>query len=108
VHWIGIGLGFFGVTFLSGFAFSGPEAGRIGKLVAAEGATSPAVQDRIKRLIVLTRIDLVVLFLIIFAMTVKPSFSDGWTIVGALVVAAAIAALLVLPARRSARPATTV
>jgi hypothetical protein len=35
-------------------------------------------------------------------MAVKPSFEDGWTIVGALVVGGAIAALLVLPARRSA------
>jgi hypothetical protein len=34
-------------------------------------------------------------------MAVKPTFDDGWTIVGALLVAATLAALLVLPARRS-------
>ena len=54
----------------------------------------------------LSRVDLVVLFLIIFDMAVKPSFSEGWTIVGALAVGAAVAALLVLPARRSAGLAT--
>jgi uncharacterized membrane protein len=100
--WIVIGLVLFGVTFLAGAGFFGPEAGRVGKLTAAEGATSPVVQARIRRLLVLSRIDLVVLFLIIFDMAVKPSFSDGWMIVGALVAAAALAALLVLPARRSA------
>jgi uncharacterized membrane protein len=99
--WIVIGLVLFAVTFVAGAAFLGPEAGRIGKLVAAEGPSSPAAQARIRRILVLSRIDLIVLFLIIFDMAVKPSFSHSWTIVGALVVAATIAALLVLPARRS-------
>ena len=103
--WIVIGLVLFAITFLAGAAFFGPEAGRIGKLAAAEGPTSPVVQARIRRLLVLTRIDLVVLFLIIFDMAVKPSFDDAWTIVGALVVAAGLAALLVLPAQRSAASA---
>jgi uncharacterized membrane protein len=104
--WIVIGLVLFGVTFLAGVLFFGPEAGRVGKLVTAEGPESSRVQARIKRLIVLSRIDLVVLFLIIFDMTVKPSFSDGGTIIAALVVAAAVAGLLVLPAFRPARKPT--
>jgi uncharacterized membrane protein len=99
--WIVIGLALFAVTFLAGLLFFGPEGGRIGKLVEAEGPASPVVQERIQRLIVLTRIDLVVLFLIIFDMAVKPSFSDGWTIVGALLGAALLSALLVLPGLRS-------
>ena len=102
--WITIGLILFAVTFLTGALFFGPEAGRIGKLIDAEGAGSPDAQARIRRLLVLTRIDLVVLFLIVFDMVVKPSFDDGWTIVGALLVAAVLAALLVSPALR--RPAT--
>lgn len=105
--WIVIGLVLFGVTFLTGLLFFGPEGGRVGKLVAAEGPSSPVVQARIKRLIVLTRIDLVVLFLIIFDMTVKPSFSDGWTIIGAVVVAGALSALLVLPQLRSTQTAAS-
>jgi uncharacterized membrane protein len=104
--WIVIGLVLFGVTFLAGLAFFGPEAGRISKLAAAEGPNSTAVQARIRRILVLSRIDLVLLFLIIFDMAVKPSFSDGWTIVGALVLAVGLAALLVLPAWRSAAVAT--
>jgi uncharacterized membrane protein len=99
--WIIIGLVLFAVTFLAGAAFFGPEAGRISKLATAEGPSSPAVQARIRRILVLSRIDLVVLFLIVFDMVVKPSFSDGWTIIGALVVAAVVAGLLVIPASRA-------
>ena len=99
--WIVIALVLFAVTFLAGAAFFGPEAGRISKLAAAEGPDSPAVQTRIRRILVLSRIDLVVLFLIVFDMVVKPSFTDGWTIIGALVVAALVVAVLVIPASRS-------
>jgi uncharacterized membrane protein len=106
--WIVIGLVLFGVTFLSGALFFGPEAGRITKAIEAEGPTSPEALARIKRILVLSRIDLVVLFLIIFDMAVKPSFSDGWTIVGALVVAVVVAVAFVLPASRSSKPVTAV
>jgi uncharacterized membrane protein len=99
--WIVIGLVLFALTFLAGVLFFGPEAGRVSKLIDAEGHESAAVAARTKRLIVLTRIDLVILFLLIFDMSVKPSFSDGWTIVGALVAGAALSALLVLPAGRT-------
>jgi uncharacterized membrane protein len=97
--WVLIGLGLFGLTFLAGLLFFGPEGGRIEKLIAAEGASSPVVQARIKRMIVLTRIDLVLLLLIAFDMVVKPSFSDGRTIIGALVGAAVLSTLLVLLGR---------
>jgi len=104
--WIVIALVLFAVTFIAGVGFFGPESGRIAKAAEAQGPSSPEVQARIRRILVLSRIDLVILFLILFDMAVKPSFSDGWTIVGALVVAAVLAALLVLPARRSMRVAT--
>jgi hypothetical protein len=100
--WILIGLGLFAVTFVAGAAFFGPESGRIAKAAAAQGPSSPEVTARIRRILVLSRIDLVILFLILFDMAVKPSFDDGWTIIGALVVAAALAALLVLPRARAA------
>ena len=104
--WIVIGLVLFAVTFLAGFGYFSPEAKRVSKLIEAEGHDSPAVAARIKRLVVLTRIDLVILFLLIFDMSVKPAFSDTWTIVGALVAAAALSALLVLPGSRSSAVAT--
>jgi hypothetical protein len=92
--WIVIALALFAVTFVAGAGFFGPESGRISKLVATEGADSPAAQARIRRILVLTRLDLVLLFLIVFDMTVKPSFDDGWTLVLALAAAVVLAALL--------------
>ena len=94
--WIVIALALFAFTFLAGVGFFGPESGRISALVEREGADSPAAQARIRRILVLSRIDLVLLFLIVFDMTVKPSFDDGWTIVLALAAAVAIAVLLTL------------
>ena len=74
--WIVIGLILFAITFLAGFLFFGPESGRLGKLAETEGPTSPVVQARMQRLIALSRADLMLLFLLIFDMAVKPSWGD--------------------------------
>jgi len=105
--WIVIGIVLFAITFLAGALFFGPESGRLGKLAATEGP-SPAVLAKLKRLLALTRADLMLLFLIIYDMTVKPSWGDGsfWIAVLAF---AALAALLVrngMNARLAAAPAT--
>ena len=76
--WIVIGIILFAITFLAGALFFSPEAGRIKKLIQTEGPTSPAVQARIQRILALTRADLMLLFLIIFDMTVKPEWGDLW------------------------------
>jgi uncharacterized membrane protein len=72
--WIVLGLLLYATTFLSGLLFIGPESGRIGKL-REEG--SPEVGPRMLRLIMFARLDLVLLFGIIFVMTVKPEFGDS-------------------------------
>jgi uncharacterized membrane protein len=103
--WIVIGIILFAITFLAGALFFGPESGRLGKLAAAEGP-SPAVLGKLKRLLALTRADLMLLFLIIFDMSVKPSWGDAWLWIAVLVFAA-LAALLVrngLNARLAAAP----
>ena len=103
--WIVIGLVLFAATFLAGAGFFGPESGRIAKLVGLHGAGSPEAQARIRRLLILSRIDLVVLFLMIFDMAVKPTFSDGWTLTLALVAAVALALLLTVRRRPTAEAA---
>jgi uncharacterized membrane protein len=100
--WVVIGLILFAITFLAGAGFFGPESGRIKRQIQAEG--SAAAQPRILRLIVLSRIDLMILFLLVYDMSVKPSFGDGWTILGGLFGAAGLAALFTVPTLR-ARPA---
>jgi uncharacterized membrane protein len=77
--WIVMALVLYAVTFFAGLLFFGPESGRIGALMA-EGA--PTAGARMARLVFLTRLDLVLLFLIVFVMTVKPSWSDEALLVG--------------------------
>jgi uncharacterized membrane protein len=79
--WIVLGLLLYATTFLAGILFLGPESGRIGKLME-EG--SPDVGPRMLRLIMLARLDLVLLFGIIFVMTVKPDFGDSALLEGLL------------------------
>jgi uncharacterized membrane protein len=105
--WIVIGIILFAITFLAGTFFFGPEAGRFGKLARAEGPTA-IVLAKLQRLLALTRADLMLLFLIIFDMAVKPSWGD-WSLWIAVLVFAALAALLVrngMNARLAAAPAT--
>ena len=92
--WVLIALVLFAVTFAAGAGFFGPESGRIAKLIETEGPTSPAVGARVRRLLVLSRADLVLLFLIVYDMVVKPELWSGdfWV---AVVIAAVLAALLV-------------
>jgi uncharacterized membrane protein len=92
--WIVIGLILFAITFVAGAFFFGPESGRVAKLAEAEGPGSPVVQARLRRLLALTRADSMLLFLIIFDMSVKPEWGDAslWIAVLAF---AALAALLV-------------
>lgn len=76
--WITLALILFAITFLAGALFFGPESGRIKETIEAEGPTSPAALARIHRLLALTRADLMLLFLIIFDMAVKPTWDDVW------------------------------
>ncbi|HJR96182.1 MAG TPA: hypothetical protein VJ807_12195, partial [Gaiellaceae bacterium] len=81
----------YATTFLTGLLFLGPEAGRVGALTA-EG--SPEAGPRTLRLVLFFRFDLVLLFLMLYDMTVKPDFGDAasilWGVAGAAVAAGLI------------------
>ena len=89
--WIVIGLALYATTFLAGLLFLGPESGRIGKLAEAG---SPDVGARTMRLIMLARLDLVLLFALIYDMSVKPDFGDADSILIGVAVAALAAGLV--------------
>ncbi|MGH3045474.1 MAG: DUF2269 family protein [Gaiellaceae bacterium] len=93
--WIVIGLVLFGISFLSGVTFLNPESGRLGKVIAEQGLESPEAQRRMARIILYSRIELVLLFLIVFDMTVKPEVGDTGAVLFGLGAAAAAAALIV-------------
>jgi uncharacterized membrane protein len=88
--WIVVGLLLYATTFFAGLLFLGPESGRIGVLME-QG--SPEVGSRMLRLIMFARLDLVLLFGIVFVMTVKPEIDDSAFLEGLL--AATLAAGLV-------------
>ena len=70
--WISGGILIWLVSFATGAGFLGPEMGRIGKLVTAEGSGSQAVSARVDRLLLVSRIDLLLLVVAVFLMSVKP------------------------------------
>jgi uncharacterized membrane protein len=77
-NWIVLGLIAFGLSFALGAGFLGPESGRIAELIEKEGPDSPAVQARIRRILMISRCELVVLLIVIVNMVVKPVGQNGW------------------------------
>lgn len=70
--WIVLGLGGIIFSALVGSLFLGPESGRIGNLIEAEGADSPEVQRRLRRIFLISRVELAILLLIVVDMVVRP------------------------------------
>lgn len=70
--WIVFGL--IGIAFSAtvGAAFLGPESGRIGRLIEAKGPEDTEVTARLNRIFLVSRVELVVLLLIVINMVVKP------------------------------------
>jgi uncharacterized membrane protein len=77
-NWIILGLIAFGFSFILGAGFLGPEGGRIAELIEQEGPDSPAVQARIRRILTVSRCELIVLLTVIVNMVVKPIGQNGW------------------------------
>lgn len=60
------------LTFITGFFWIRPTAAKLAKTIEAKGPTDPETQEIIKRILLVTRIDVVILLLIVFVMTAKP------------------------------------
>ena len=70
--WIMLSLVAVAISFITGATFLGPESGRIGKLIEERGPGDPEVMRRIGRTLVVSRIDYVVLLLVVVLMVFKP------------------------------------
>lgn len=70
--WVILGLAGFAFSAAVGAGFLGPESGRIAKLGAERPPDDPEVQARIRRILLVSRIELVILILVILDMVVKP------------------------------------
>ena len=70
--WISIGFAAFLFSFFLGMAFLGPESGRIKTLVQERGLDDPEVSRRTSRILLFSRIELLILIIAIWAMVTKP------------------------------------
>jgi uncharacterized membrane protein len=77
-NWIVLGVIAFGLSFALGAGFIGPESGRIAELIEKQGPDSPAVQARIRRILTISRCELILLLIVIVNMVVKPVGQNGW------------------------------
>ena len=93
--WVVFALVTFAASFVTGLLVIAPMAKRIPTV----GPATPAGQELIRRLFTVLRIDLVYMYAIVFAMTVKPTGDDVWTILVAAAVLVALTALFLAPLR---------
>jgi uncharacterized membrane protein len=69
--YISVGLVVWLLSFLTGILYLGPEGGRIAKAIDADGPESPEAQRRIGNILRYSRIELLLLLVVVFMMTVK-------------------------------------
>jgi len=70
--WVTFGFVVWLLSFLVGAGFLGPESGRLGKIVEERGPDDPDYRRRLSRIFLISRIELLLLVLVVLDMTVKP------------------------------------
>lgn len=108
-NWTVLGLIAFGLSFVIGAGFLGPESGRIAQTIERHGPESPQAKARIRRILMVSRVDLVVLLTVVWNMVVKPVGQNGWfwgSIVVMVVGTAAVIASYARTAQQVPAPAT--
>jgi uncharacterized membrane protein len=100
--WVLFALVAFAGSFLLGVSVLSPTAKRI----EAVGPETPEGQRLIRRVFALLRVELTFLFAIVFAMVVKPTFDDTWTVVVVALVLAAAAVFFLRGMRDTTSVAT--
>ncbi|MGH2925241.1 MAG: DUF2269 family protein [Solirubrobacterales bacterium] len=70
--WIVAAIVVWAASAVTGSVFLGPESGRISRLAVAEGAESPEVTARIRRVVAISRVEMILLILIVIDMVLKP------------------------------------
>jgi uncharacterized membrane protein len=96
-----LGLVGFAIGFFTGLLYLKPQAEKMGEIAAKYGPTSVEAQRHGHRLLVIARVQLLVLFLVVADMAIKPTTDDVGTLVAgaAILVAAIVAGALVLRKR---------
>jgi uncharacterized membrane protein len=106
--WIVLGLVGYAASFLTGILFLKPESERISAAVAEHGPTSPQARRHMRRIEIVGRIELAILFAVVVDMVAKPTADDGWLLAGGAVALAAVAVVAVATAPYRAPQAVVV
>lgn len=93
--WVIFALFTFAASFATGLFVLAPLA----KKIPVVGPTTTEGQALIERLFTILRIDLAYMYAIVFAMVVKPTADDGWTIAIAAAVLVVLTAVFLAPLR---------
>jgi uncharacterized membrane protein len=101
--WVALGVLGYLASFFTGLLLVAPEGNRIGATIAAKGPAHPDVARRIRKINIISRVELIILFLVVADMTLKPTDDDTGTLL-ALGGIAAVAIALGVVAIRSAGP----
>jgi hypothetical protein len=105
--WIVIGLIGYAATFVTGFFFLRPESEKIGAEMERHGGRlTPELRVKIRKLIVMARVDYLTFAVVVLDMVVKPTGDDAGVLIAmALILAAGIGYILVsLRAIEAQRP----
>jgi uncharacterized membrane protein len=70
--WLIFGLVAWALSAATGILFLGPESKRLNKAAAEHGPKAPEVQARLRRILLVVRVDVALMFLIVFDMVAKP------------------------------------
>jgi uncharacterized membrane protein len=70
--WLIFGLTAWAFSAATGTLFLGPEAQRLNRAAKEHGPKSPQVQDRLRRILTVARVDIALMFLIVLDMVAKP------------------------------------
>jgi uncharacterized membrane protein len=97
--WIILGLAGYAATFLTGVLVFEPAGKRIGAAIERDGEMTAASLNEARRVLVLSRIDYSVLFMVVATMVIKPTGSDVLVLAGMAAVIAATVALSLNKAR---------
>jgi uncharacterized membrane protein len=70
--WVTFGFVVWLLSFIAGAVYLGPESGRLSDMVDERGPDDPEYQRRLSRIFLVSRIELVLLILVVLDMAVKP------------------------------------
>jgi len=95
--WIVIGLIGYAATFVTGFFFLRPQSEKIGAEMESHGGRlTPELRVKIRKLIVMARVDYLTFAVVVLDMVVKPTGDDAGVLIAmALILAAGIGYILV-------------